>query len=120
MKKPGIPDSHELGADVHFLAKLLAIDAEAASSTVEVQLQIKVRGIVKVYVNETLVGTANTEAPSGEPLRATLAVKLAPFTSVADGLRPEASDAVVPLASLNRSRVCSEGRAGADSRSARW
>lgn len=32
MKKLGIPDSHELGVDVHFLAKLVAIDAEAAEA----------------------------------------------------------------------------------------
>jgi hypothetical protein len=32
VKKPGIPDSHEFGVDVHFLAKLLAIDADAAEA----------------------------------------------------------------------------------------
>jgi hypothetical protein len=32
VKKPGIPDSHEFGLDVHFLAKLVAIDAEAAEA----------------------------------------------------------------------------------------
>lgn len=32
MNEAGIPDSHEFGVDVHFLAKLLAIDAETAEA----------------------------------------------------------------------------------------
>jgi hypothetical protein len=32
VKNSGIPDSHEYGVDVHFLAKLVAIDAEAAEA----------------------------------------------------------------------------------------
>jgi hypothetical protein len=32
VKNAGIPDSHEFGVDVHILAKLLAIDAEAAEA----------------------------------------------------------------------------------------